>query len=986
MTSGSLAVVLAAHLLGAFQSWCWWGHDLYFHLLGGPDPSPDIVMIDIDDEAIRQQGRWPWDRQLLARIIDTLDELEARLIVLDLLLNDDQPERFEPAAWVQSVENGGRSNLPVFDIEAERVDDDAELAAAMARSGRVILPVTVSYHDDSRGTRHESWNNENASPGVQALLNRFTMSRQEWEAHGYESAGSPYTASKRRAARLLAEQFLLKAEDANRREFLQEVVGDEAVEHTTPDTSELNRAFDEETSRSIWRRQTPATSSLPGLVRSVAADMPQSAFLQQARAIGNVTLRLDEHGDAVLRKTPLLTELEGRRLPHLSLAAAAAALDLNIETARREGGWIVLTNQPHAGHHHQDARPPDMGLMQTASRARNDESRTIRFPVDRRGDTLIPWARPEPGEGPAWRRTFDHLPVTRILEIIDQRDAMDDNAKRRAAMISSLVESAHRQAPGRLPEYLRLVRERNERLRQSALAPDRDERHRLRMQADAINNQIADIEQRSLSWLDSMLEACEAMDGTEDDLPEECLDAERFAPMLGPPARRRLDSLQTSLEKQIHENLAALKPVIRGRICIVGVVATGVPDFVAGPLDAQIPGCAVHAHLLSALLSGHSIRSAPAALNIVLILVAGVFSGFATGRASFLTGVVMLALCFAAVGSLAALQFTLAGRTLDWPVMLLAAAFPWVGITSYRRVMEERGRRRLTQILGQYTSAPIAARLAHDVDATQLDPRRCQVTCFFSDLADFTAASERLNPEEVRDMLQPYLATVSRVLIERRALVNKFIGDGVFGFFNAPVMACENHAGEACRAALEVLAQLSTRQTVERVSTPSILRMRIGLATGSVLVGDFGTAQKRDYTALGDVVNVAARLEAANKAFQTYILANDATRQQAGTSFLWRHVGCLYVAGRAAGVIVHELKGFSNDSLDGPLELIAMFEDGLRHFVRRDWSEARRIWLQCARMDPTDGVVRFYLDRLDGFERREPAPQWSGEVRIESLL
>ena len=202
--------------------------------------------------------------------------------------------------------------------------------------------------------------------------------------------------------------------------------------------------------------------------------------------------------------------------------------------------------------------------------------------------------------------------------------------------------------------------------------------------------------------------------------------------------------------------------------------------------------------------------------------------------------------------------------------------FTWAMITAYRQLVEERAKRHMTHTLQQYTSPALARRMAEDPDTVTKAEAR-EVTCFFSDLKGFTTISEHLGADATQKVLNIYLECMTEVLDRSEALINKFLGDGIFAFYNPAIHPQEDHAERACLAAVDAMAALEQLKRQPQGATCQALHMRIGLASGTAIVGNCGSERKFDYTCIGDTVNLASRLEGANKTFGTGILINRAT-------------------------------------------------------------------------------------------------------------
>src|SRR6185503_404490 len=223
------------------------------------------------------------------------------------------------------------------------------------------------------------------------------------------------------------------------------------------------------------------------------------------------------------------------------------------------------------------------------------------------------------------------------------------------------------------------------------------------------------------------------------------------------------------------------------------------------------------------------------------------------------------------------------------------------------------------------------------------------LTVLFSDLRDFTTASEALDPEKLVEFMNEYFGTMTEEIFRHDGLVDKYIGDAIMALWGAPVTT-PDHAVKACQAALDMADRLETLQDSWRrigsaahdgadlPPTPH-LRIGVGINTGPMVVGNIGSQRRFNYTVMGDAVNLASRLEACNKLYGTRILVGENTRTAIGDEYLVREIDAVRVKGKRLPVRVFELLAKRTDA--SPLvPFVAAFEEALRAYQERDWSLA----------------------------------------------
>ncbi len=353
---------------------------------------------------------------------------------------------------------------------------------------------------------------------------------------------------------------------------------------------------------------------------------------------------------------------------------------------------------------------------------------------------------------------------------------------------------------------------------------------------------------------------------------------------------------------------------LRGRIALVGFTAIGF-DEVSTPFYPVVPGVQVQATAVDNLLRGRALvrpRWLPL-LEAAIVLGLGVVIGAVLRRRPGSVGwLVTLGMAIAyAWGS--QWLFAARGVVLSAVYPLGAMAACTLGAAVLQAVVEEREKRKIRNAFRQYLDPEVTDLLAADPSQLRLGGARCDITIFFSDIAGFTTISERLDPETLGKLLNEYLGAMTDVVFRHHGLLDKYIGDAIMAFWGAPV-SVPDHARRCCAAALEmreVLAGLHARWAAAGLP---LIEMRVGINSGAAIVGNFGSAQRFSYTAMGDAVNLASRLEDLNKQYDTHILISETTRQAIGDAFVCREMGRIQVKGRERPVTVFELVGRNGDA------------------------------------------------------------------------
>jgi len=315
------------------------------------------------------------------------------------------------------------------------------------------------------------------------------------------------------------------------------------------------------------------------------------------------------------------------------------------------------------------------------------------------------------------------------------------------------------------------------------------------------------------------------------------------------------------------------------------------------------------------------------------------------------------------------LGFLAYGWGLWWPMVvgLVAVALSLLGALILNYATEGRQKAFIKKAFRHYLGAEVIEQLLADPDRLRLGGARREVTVFFSDIEGFSGFSERLDPEALTALLNDYLSEMGTILMEEGAYLDKYIGDAIVAFWNAPLDQ-PDHAARACRAALKCQRRLMELGPELQARAGVPIRARIGLNTGEALVGNLGSKERFNYTLIGDAVNLASRLEGANKAFGTYVMVSEATWTAVCRTMTGRELGRLRVVGRRTPVRVYE-----PTDLPMPPAFWADFAAGRAHF------EAGRFADALARFDalPEDPAARAYATRCRRLTATPPE-SWDG--------
>ncbi len=369
---------------------------------------------------------------------------------------------------------------------------------------------------------------------------------------------------------------------------------------------------------------------------------------------------------------------------------------------------------------------------------------------------------------------------------------------------------------------------------------------------------------------------------------------------------------------------------LAGRIVLVGTSAPGLGDLRATPIHAAMPGVEVHAHLLAGLLEGRVpvrpdwARGFEAASTLALLAAAALIVWLAPASVAVLAGLAL-------VGSFVAANLW-AYHSAGWllPLALpVGMAVVMLGATlAQGYIVEWRARRTLTSMFGSYVPPEVVRQMAAEGMSADMHAENRELTLLFCDLRGFSAIAETLEPQALRSLINLFLSAMSQVVLSHGGTLDKFIGDAVMAFWGAPITDPQHarHAMAAAEAMTQAIPLLN-EQLRARGLPP--LGVGVGLATGTVCVGDLGSDLRRAYTAVGDAVNLAARIEALTRMYGIDLLVAESTREACaadGVPGRWVEVDRLKVKGRERPVTIFTLIPEASTAAGGVVPLLRHWE------------------------------------------------------------
>lgn len=407
--------------------------------------------------------------------------------------------------------------------------------------------------------------------------------------------------------------------------------------------------------------------------------------------------------------------------------------------------------------------------------------------------------------------------------------------------------------------------------------------------------------------------------------------------------------LNSELQIQQGEDPDVDPALFRGKYVFFGFSAPGLLDLRPTPLNPNTPGVVVHATVLDNLLTYSGMRALGPWTVVLSIFLGALLAGIAGSLVSGTGRTVVLYVLLVPLPVVAAYAGYAGGLWFPLVLVELSTVLALGSSTVVNYATEGRQRRFIKGAFSQYLSPAVIDQLIAHPERLQLGGDRRELSIFFSDLQGFTTISESLSPEELTTLLNDYLSAMTDIIQEEGGTIDKYEGDAIIAFWNAPLLL-EDHAVRGVRAALRCQARLAELRPGFAERSKRELYMRIGMNSGPAVVGNMGSRVRFDYTMLGDAVNLAARLEGVNKQFGTYTMISEATKLLAGDEFAYRELARVRVVGKKLPVIVFE--PMTHEAFAAAEARINAFGEGREAYYRGDFGQALEIFETLGSGDP----------------------------------
>ena len=400
------------------------------------------------------------------------------------------------------------------------------------------------------------------------------------------------------------------------------------------------------------------------------------------------------------------------------------------------------------------------------------------------------------------------------------------------------------------------------------------------------------------------------------------------------------------------------------------------------------PGVEINATIIENIIQ-NSFLTRPKGLilyEVCLILLIGFVPRLVIFRKSPLIELTLALGCLLVVAALAYGLFLFAKVWMNVTFPALFIIVNYVCISSYKYFTEERQKRMIKDVFQHYVSPKVVTHLLEAPEKLNLGGERKQLTAFFSDIRRFTTISEQMEPHQLVDFLNEYMTEMTQIVLKYDGTVDKYMGDAIMAVYGTPIDQ-DDHAVRACKTAVDMIIRLKELHVGWAARGISLINIGIGINSGEMIVGNMGSHERFDYTVMGDNVNLASRLEGANKQYGTNIIISQFTyylcMQHGGESWTVRELDCVRVKGKQEPVTIYELVGYG--VLYGQKQpLIAKFTEGLEAYKQRQWVQAIALFQEALQIDSEDRPSKMYIERCTEYLHTPPPDDWDGVFEMKT--
>lgn len=968
--------------------------DKMLHFTPTPKESPNILLVDVDDATIDPHtgiSTWPLPREYYGQALLTMREYGAKVTLFDIEFIGQSQLEFAPVDFserfttpIETYLNAINSNTTGYLATQISNYIKGQLSSSQfIKSVEDVVSANSDYIDQIKTLLKNFSVDKDIQLGNGARVMRdvyFAGNMRELdEIYGQENSWGPFQEALADQINYLVEEApeLLLGETLKLLNFkpLQNMIANISPVLESMDASsdfeqivnqygsELPPAVKEfisdplilalfyQTHKKLLSVALPMPSGELDRVREYQfIEMPTQVALEQAAGMGFSNVVIDQDGSR--RRINLLANYCNYYIPQLAFCAVYNYYDQpQIDVAKRS---ITLTTK---------------------------EDKRIKIPIDSKGQMLINWPHKRymgirdkdgnPVKGQKGLDSFKHIPFIVIHNTV--------------ALESSLENLLY--SKSQEPQYdyidwepILQIFSSIAQVRQAILAGDLSSQmeEELLSQYKGLKIELDDHlkELSNPQILSIIMEEIEHGNYSEDEIAQ----METMHAQISSSANELNQWLSVYLKSR-----ALCASLLPDAICIVGFTASSTTDFGVNPFQEDYPNVGTHAAIINTILQENFLKQLPVWVGVLIGIVAILCIYYLFKNISPNFQITAFVIIFVLLVLIAWLSLLLFGLYIPIFFSLVALFITFLIMVSTRFIMVSKEKGFIRKAFAHYLSSDVINEIMKNPEKLKLGGDSRYMSAIFTDVKGFSTISEKLTPVELVHLLNDYLSSMSDIILDLRGLIDKYEGDAIIAFFNAPNDLPE-HAYLACLSAVKmrrVEKELNKRFLEEKMS-PTPLLTRIGINTGEMVVGNMGTSTKMNYTMMGSSVNLAARLEGVNKQYGTWILISDETYKAGGNKLFCRKIDRVRVVGINEPVqlweVIEEHENVSQATIDG----VKAFHLGLDYYNSRQWDKAIDAFNQTLKFIPNDPPSNIYIQRCELYQKREPAKDWDMVTNLTS--
>jgi adenylate cyclase len=450
-----------------------------------------------------------------------------------------------------------------------------------------------------------------------------------------------------------------------------------------------------------------------------------------------------------------------------------------------------------------------------------------------------------------------------------------------------------------------------------------------------------------------------------------------YVDYIGPNEKFKQVSFQEILDAFMKQDQAFLAQ-FKNAVVIIGPTARSIGDHNATPIADISPNCFVHANVYDQIMMGKYITLVPFENQLLLLFIMALIVSIAATLLKLRWSAPIGILLTAAYLWFAFSTFTETGEVYYLVEPLFALFFCYASAMSYSAATEGKQKAQIKGMFERYVDRAVVQQIIDNPSLVKLGGEEREITTMFADIEGFTRMAESMGPQNTVAMLNSYLTEMTNIMIEEYGTIDKYIGDAIMAFWGAP-LEDRDHAFHCCSAALKMQRKLLALHTKWIHYGRPVVNQRIGINTGKAVVGNMGAEARLNYTAIGDPVNLASRLEGVNKEYGTRLLMSDNTYRLVHDRVLSREMDLVVVYGRSEPVRIYELIALADEAQnDATKKFLEYYHNGLDAYKKRAWKSAIEQFQQALTIRKDDIVSNLYIQRSMLFVDSPPPEDWNG--------